>query len=46
MNKKQKKVLIRVIVASVLLILCAVLPTTGYVRFALWFLIWSSDTIS
>ena len=34
MNKKQKKVLIRVIVASVLLILCAVLPTTGYVRFA------------
>ena len=29
MNKKQKKVLIRVIVASVLLILCAVLPTTG-----------------
>ena len=34
MNKKQKKILIRVIVASVLLILCAVLPTTGYVRFA------------
>ena len=34
MKKKQKKVLIRVIVASVLLILCAVLPTTGYVRFA------------
>ena len=34
MNKKQKKVLIRVIVASVLLILCAVLPTTGFVRFA------------
>ena len=34
MNKKQKKVLIRVIVASVLLILCTVLPTTGYVRFA------------
>ena len=34
MNKKQKKVLIRVIVASVLPILCAVLPTTGYVRFA------------
>ena len=34
MNKKQKKVLIRVIVASVLLILCAVLPTTGYVLFA------------
>ena len=34
MNKKQNKVLIRVIVASVLLILCAVLPTTGYVRFA------------
>ena len=34
MNKKQKKVLIRVIVASGLLILCAVLPTTGYVRFA------------
>ena len=47
MNKKQKKVLIRVIVASVLLILCAVLPTTGYVRFATFMvLIWSSDTIS
>ncbi len=34
MTKKPKKVLLRVIVASVLLILCAVLPTTGYVRFA------------
>lgn len=33
MNKKQKR-FSSVIVASVLLILCAVLPTTGYVRFA------------
>lgn len=47
MNKKQKKVLIRVIVASVLLILCAVLPTMAMCDLQpLWFLIWSSDTIS
>jgi Cd2+/Zn2+-exporting ATPase len=36
MNKKQKNVLKRIIIAAVLMIVFAVLPVTGYVRFALF----------
>ena len=34
MNKKQKKVLIRIIAAAALMILFSLLPVEGYVRFA------------
>ena len=36
MSKKQKKVLVRIIVAAVLMIILALLPVTGYVRFGLF----------
>ncbi len=36
MNKKQKKVLIRIIAAAVLMVILALLPVKGYVRFALF----------
>jgi Cd2+/Zn2+-exporting ATPase len=36
MNKKQKNVLKRIIIAAVLMIVFAMLPVTGYVRFALF----------
>ena len=36
MNKKQKKMLIRIIVASVLIVLFSKLPIDGYVRFGLF----------
>lgn len=36
MNKKQKKVLIRVLVSAALIVLLSVLPVTGYVKFALF----------
>ena len=36
MNKKQKKVLIRIIAAAALMILFSLLPVEGYVRFALF----------
>lgn len=36
MNKKQKKVLIRIVAAAALMILFSLLPVEGYVRFALF----------
>ena len=36
MNKKQKKVLIRILVAAVLMIVFSQLPVEGYVRFLLF----------
>lgn len=36
MTKKQKKVLIRIIVAAVLIVILAVLPVEGYLRFGLF----------
>ena len=36
MNKKQKKMLIRIIVAAVLIVLFSKLPIDGYVRFGLF----------
>ena len=36
MNKKQKKVLIRILVSAALIVLLSVLPVTGYVKFALF----------
>ena len=36
MNKKQKKVLIRIIITFVLLILLRFIPVEGYVRMALY----------
>ena len=36
MNKKQKKVLIRILVSVALIVLLSVLPVTGYVKFALF----------
>ena len=36
MNKKQKKVLIRILVSAALIVLLSVLPVTGYVKFALY----------
>lgn len=36
MNKKQKKVLVRIIVAAILMILFALLPLEGYLRFILF----------
>jgi Cd2+/Zn2+-exporting ATPase len=36
MNKKQKKMLTRIIVATVLMIVLAILPISGYVRFFLY----------
>lgn len=36
MNKKQKKILVRIIVAAVMLVVSAMLPVTGYVRFGVF----------
>ena len=36
MNKKQKKVLIRILVSAALIVLLSILPVTGYVKFALY----------
>ncbi len=36
MNKKQKKVLIRIIIAAVLLVILSFVPIKGYVKFALY----------
>ena len=36
MNKKQKKVLIRILVAAVLMIVFSQLPVEGYIRFLLF----------
>ena len=36
MNRKQKKVLLRIIVAAALMILLAFLPVTGWLRFVLY----------
>ena len=45
MNKKQKKMLIRIIVAAVLIVLFSKLPIDGYVRFGLFMicLLYTSD---
>ena len=36
MNKKQKKMLIRIIIAAVLIVIFSLLPTEGYLRFVLF----------
>lgn len=36
MNKKQKKMLIRIIIAAVLIVVFSLLPTEGYLRFVLF----------
>ena len=36
MNKKQKKVLVRIIIAAVLMIVFGFLPVSGYLRFGLY----------
>ena len=36
MNKKQKKVLVRIIIAAVLMIVFGFLPVNGYLRFGLY----------
>ena len=41
MNKKQKKVLVRIIIAAVLMIVFGFLPVSGYLRFGLYMIrIW------
>ena len=36
MNKKQKKMLIRIIIAAVLIVVFSLLPAEGYLRFVLF----------
>ena len=36
MNKKQKKVLVRIIIAAILMIVLSILPLKGYPRFGLF----------
>ena len=43
MTAKQKKMLIRIVIASVLLIALVLSPITGYLRLVLFCLLYTSD---
>ena len=47
MNKKQKKMLIRIVIAAVLVVAFSLIPMKGYVKFVLFMIpsIWMNDIV-